>query len=37
MVSRRDAPELWIEVDPLKGEGAGKTGCTEHPQPVCKG
>jgi len=31
------APELWIEWDPRKVEGAGKTGCTEHPQPVCKG
>ena len=36
-ISRRNAPEVWIEWHPLKVEGAGKAGCPEHPQPVCKG
>jgi hypothetical protein len=31
-ISRRNAPELCVSIA-LKTEGAGKAGCSPHPQP----
>jgi hypothetical protein len=36
-ISRRDAPEVYVQLSPQKSEGAGNAGRPERPQPrvVC--
>src|SRR5258708_27179367 len=32
-ISRRGAPEFWMNLAPGKTEGVGNAGCATHPQP----
>jgi hypothetical protein len=32
-IPRRDAPELCMNLSPMKTEGVGNAGCPLHPQP----